>query len=534
VIPVLSNRLTSRPEVQRALLRAGSTPSAEEAERFYAVRVSDYARTLALVFGGLYVAGAVLVLLALPGQFVAFHLHPAKIANLAFALAALAIWRFVRRPECPLGVAMLCDVAMPLSVTSIVALVARTVPATFALYLAPILFLAIVLVLRAALIPSPPARTLVVGAVASVPVAWATFALSARDPHLPAPFTPGLVAGGALIWCVGLTAVTALVSRVIYGLHREVQNAKRLGQYVLGELIGEGGMGAVYHAQHAMLRRPTAVKLLSAERSGPESIQRFEREVQLTARLTHPNTVAIYDYGRTPDGVFYYAMEYLDGLSLEQLVERFGPQPPGRVIHILLQATGALGEAHALGLIHRDVKPANILFCERGGAPDTVKLVDFGLVKDLAPSESPELTHTGAITGTPLYLAPESILDPASVDHRVDLYALGGVGYFLLTGQPPFLGRSVLEICGHHLHTTPEPPSERLGATLPADLEAVVLRCLAKKPDDRPRDARALHDALLECQKATPWSLAEARDFWSTFRGGHPPPSIPSKASGSG
>jgi eukaryotic-like serine/threonine-protein kinase len=520
--------------VQRALLRAGSTPSAEEAEHFYALRVSDYARTLAVVFGGLYVAGALLVLFALPGQFITFHLHPAKLANLGFALGAFSIWRFVRRPECPLWVAMLCDVAMPLSVTVSVALVAGTVPAVFALYLAPILFLALVLVLRAALIPSPPVRTLVVGAVASLPVTWTTYVLSARDPQLPAPFTPALLTGGALVWCVGLSGVTALVSSVIYGLHRQVESAKKLGQYVLGELIGEGGMGAVYHAQHAMLRRPTAVKLLSAERAGPESIQRFEREVRLTARLTHPNTVAIYDYGRTPDGVFYYAMEYLDGLSLEQLVERYGPQPAGRVIHILLQATGALAEAHGLGLIHRDIKPANILFCERGGAPDTVKLVDFGLVKNLAPSENPELTHAGAITGTPLYLAPESILDPAGVDHRVDLYALGGVGYFLLTGQPPFLGRSVLEICGHHLHTAPEPPSERLGERLPADLEALVLRCLAKKPEDRPRDAQALHDALLECQEASPWSLAEARAFWQQFRASSAPSGAPARPSGSG
>jgi serine/threonine protein kinase len=283
-----------------------------------------------------------------------------------------------------------------------------------------------------------------------------------------------------------------------------------------------------------MLRRPTAVKLLSPERAGPQSIQRFEREVQLTARLSHPNTVAIYDYGRTPDGVFYYAVEYLDGLSLEELVERYGPQPPGRVVRVLLQAAGALAEAHGLGLIHRDVKPANILFCERGGAPDTVKLVDFGLVKDLAPTERPELTHTGSITGTPLYMAPESILDPAGVDHRVDLYALGGVAYFLLTGQPPFRGQSVLEICGHHLHTLPEPPSERLGRPLPDDLEALVLACLAKKPEDRPQDAPALLERLLECEKRSPWALAEAQAFWRSFRAAGAAPASARGASGSG
>lgn len=184
------------------------------------------------------------------------------------------------------------------------------------------------------------------------------------------------------------------------------------------------------------------MKLLLPERAGPESIARFEREVQLTARLAHPNTVAVYDYGRTPDGVFYYAMEYLDGLSLESLVQRHGPQPPGRVIHILAQAAGALAEAHALGLIHRDVKPANILFCDRGGVPDVVKLLDFGLVKNLDAAEATALTHANSIAGTPLYISPEAITDAGRVDHRADLYALGAVAYFLLTGSPPFPGNT--------------------------------------------------------------------------------------------
>jgi serine/threonine-protein kinase len=510
--------LTSRPEIERALLRAGSTPSEEEAQRFYALRVSAYARALAVIFGGLYVAGALLVLVALPDLFVRVHLHPTKLVNLVFALGAAAIWRLVRRPGFPTLVTAACDVIMPLSVTFAVALVAHTIPPHFGFYLAPILFLALVLVLRAALIPSPASRTVIVGAVASPPIIWTAYTLSSADPRLPAPFTPTLLAAGAVVWCVGLTAVTTLVSHVIYGLHRQIESARRLGQYQLGNLIGEGGMGSVYHAQHAMLRRPTAVKLLSAERAGKDSIQRFEREVQFTARLTHPNTVAIYDYGRTPEGVFYYAMEYLDGLSLEELVLRDGPQPAARVIHILVQAAGALSEAHGLGLIHRDVKPANILFCERGGVPDTVKLVDFGLVKNLAPSTSPELTQTNAITGTPLYLAPESIVDPAGIDHRVDLYALGAVGYFLLTGQPPFSGRSVLEICGHHLHTVPEPPSERLGHPLPEPLEALILRCLAKQRDARPHDAQTLQDELLACARASPWQLPEARAWWREYR----------------
>jgi len=240
--------------------------------------------------------------------------------------------------------------------------------------------------------------------------------------------------------------------------------------------------------------------------------------VKLTARLTHPNTVAIYDYGQTRDGLFYYAMEYLDGLSLEELVKRFGPQPPGRVIHILLQAAGALAEAHALGLIHRDIKPANVLFCERGGIPDTVKLVDFGLVKSLEPEGGPALTHANAITGTPLYLAPEAITDPSGVDHRADFYGLGGVAYYLLTGRPPFEGQSVLEICGHHLHTPPTPPSALLSTPVPPDLEALVLKCLEKQPATRPGRSEELADALAECSKQSPWNVAEARAFWLKLR----------------
>jgi len=206
----------------------------------------------------------------------------------------------------------------------------------------------------------------------------------------------------------------------------------RLGQYEIVSMLGEGGMGAVYRAEHALLKRPAALKLLLPERTGPENLARFEREVRLTAQLTHPNTVAVYDYGHTPDGQFYYAMEYLDGLTLEALVKRYGPQPPARVIYILAQAAGALAEAHALGLIHRDVKPANILFCDRGGVPDVVKLVDFGLAKSVSTEASPALTQAGTLAGTPLYLSPEAISDAARVDHRADLYALGGVGYYEL------------------------------------------------------------------------------------------------------
>jgi serine/threonine-protein kinase len=313
--------------------------------------------------------------------------------------------------------------------------------------------------------------------------------------------TPGILGLTLTVWCVATVALTATVSRVVYGLVRQVREAMRFGQYTLRDKIGEGGMGAVYRAEHAMLRRPTAVKLLLPDRLDREGLLRFEREVQLTSQLSHPNTVAIYDYGRTPNGVLYYAMEYLDGASLEKLVADEGPQAPERVVRILEQAAGSLAEAHSVGLVHRDIKPGNILLCTRGGIEDFAKVIDFGLVKNAAGTE-PTLTQVGALAGTPLFMAPEAASEPEKVSARTDTYALGAVGYFLLTGAPPFDGRTFVEICGHHLHSTPIPPSERLGKSVPAKLEALILRCLAKAPEARPDD-RELRALLAECRAET-------------------------------
>ena len=251
-------------------------------------------------------------------------------------------------------------------------------------------------------------------------------------------------------------------SQTIYGLRKAVSDIRRLGQYTLEKKLGEGGMGVVYRASHAMLRRPTAIKLLLPDRAGKDALTRFEREVRRTAMLTHPNTVTVFDYGRTTDGVFYYAMELLEGASLDEIVEVDGPQPEERVIHLLEQAAASLAEAHDAGLIHRDVKPGNILVVDRGGISDLVKVVDFGLVKDVGvrarggATSEPALTMANAITGTPLYIAPETMTAPETVDARTDLYALGAVGYWLLTGTHVFGGKSILEVCAHHLHSVPD------------------------------------------------------------------------------
>ena len=377
-----------------------------------------------------------------------------------------------------------------------------------------------VLFSRAVAVPSTPARTLVVSSVAILPMA----AASAYEPV--GASVPGIHLTAFMdttTWCIAAVAMMVVASRVIFGLRAEVDKVRRLGQYTLEGKLGEGGMGVVYRASHAMLRRPTAIKILKPEMAGEDALRRFEREVQLTASLSHPSTVAIFDYGRTPQGLFYYAMEYLDGLNLEQLVRADGKQPPARVACILRQICGALGEAHAVGLVHRDVKPANIILSERGGMPDVAKVVDFGLVKSFEAGRSAvdlEVTTANVLVGTPLYMAPEAIAGDVAPDGRSDLYALGAVGYFLLTGAPVFQGKSVVEVFAHHLHTPPEPPSLRSGIHIPDDLERVILRCLAKRPGDRYDNARALQHALDKCAENTPWDSALALQWWTEFRSG--------------
>jgi hypothetical protein len=350
---------------------------------------------------------------------------------------------------------------------------------------------------RAVVVPSTARRTLVLGAIAFLPVVAATAYAMIGNEAIPAR-TASHAAISSALWGAVAVATATVASRVIFRLRVEAAEVRRLGQYTLQQKIGQGAMGIVYRASHALLRRPTAIKLLAPAKNSDADLRRFEREVQLTASLTHPNTIAIYDFGRSPDGVFYYAMEYVDGISLEELVRREGPQPAARVIHLLRQASGALEEAHRVGLIHRDVKPANLMVCTRGGAPDTLKVLDFGLVKPLGGGAD-SLSAVDVAVGTPLYMSPEAIDAPAAVDARSDLYALGAVGYFLLTGTPVFPGKTAVAICSRHLGEAPEPPSRRLGAPVPADLEAVILRCLAKNPADRPASAAELESLLVAC-----------------------------------
>lgn len=312
--------------------------------------------------------------------------------------------------------------------------------------------------------------------------------------------------------------------RMITFLRRRADEAKELGRYRLKEKIGSGGMGDVYMAEHRLMKRPCAIKVIRPEKSAdPKAIARFEREVRSTAKLTHWNNVSIFDYGRTSDGKFYYVMEYLTGLSLQELIKRRGPLTPGRAVFLLKQVCNALMEAHGIGLIHRDIKPANLMVTELGGAYDIVKLLDFGLAKPVeatsSVSEETELTVAGSLTGSPLYMSPEQAMGEALPDQRSDIYALGGVAFFMLTGRPPFESGPTLKVLLAHAHEQPVAPSTVMGSSngFPSsELDAFVLKCLKKSPDLRFQSAHDCLQALEELPEADHWNSKKAEEWWNS------------------
>jgi serine/threonine protein kinase len=319
-----------------------------------------------------------------------------------------------------------------------------------------------------------------------------------------------------LLWtCVPAVAGIYGANRIGH-LRREAVEARQLGSYRLNRLIGAGGMGEVYLAEHIHLKRPCAIKLIRPERMhDPNALARFESEVQATAKLTHWNTVEIYDYGRADDGTFYYVMEYLPGLTLQDIVDRFGPMSPGRAIYLLRQVCDALREAHSFGLVHRDIKPGNIFAARRGGYNDVAKIVDFGLVKSVDRTDNaPNVTMEGMVVGSPLYTAPEMTIGEGHPDPRVDIYSLGVTAYFLVTGRPLFPYENPLKLLFAHASETPTPPSAHR-PDLPSDLEAVILRAIEKNPRDRYQDVGAMIDALDSCESARSWTHADAAAWWS-------------------
>lgn len=315
---------------------------------------------------------------------------------------------------------------------------------------------------------------------------------------------------------MGMAASAATVGvHTINSLREEAFRAKQMGQYHLKELIGKGGMGEVYLAEHTLMKRPCAIKLIRPEKAGdPTVLARFEREVRASAKLSHWNSIDIFDYGRADDGAFYYVMEYLPGMSLQDLVAKHGALSPERVIYLLRQVCDALEEAHGAGIIHRDIKPANIFAAQRGGFYDVAKLLDFGLAKPLeTESQDANLTQTGTVTGSPLFMSPEQATGDSEPDARSDIYSLGAVMYFLLTGKPPFEHEKPLKVLIAHATEPPLAPRE-LKSAVPEDLEQVVLRCLAKQPNQRYQTAFELAAALTECEGAERWTRDDATRWW--------------------
>jgi serine/threonine-protein kinase len=489
-------------------------PSDSAGERdFLGERLALFARATFFASVGFFVAGFLIAVFwpapEGPGPSLS---RPEMLFHLAAIAVLVVMWLVARQPGISEAALRRVDAAGTVTALVLYACMGGSMPLAWRPEELVLLIANSILLYRAAVVPSEPRRTAVISALSSLPIPVLAYVLYASAS--PRETSRGAAVAWSLLWALLAIVLSTLVSFVTFRLRRSVVSNRRLGQYTLTEKIGEGGMGIVYRAEHAMLRRPTAIKLLPPGRAGEDSLKRFEREVQLTARLTNPHTVSIYDFGRTPDGLFYYVMEYLDGLDLEDLVKESGPLAAGRAVRILRQVCAALSEAHGIGLIHRDIKPANILLCERGGIPDIAKVLDFGLVKDVSDTSGAGLTAENVLHGTPQYMAPEAIRDSGSADPRSDLYALGAVGYFLLTGTPVFAGKSPLETIHHHLQTEPEPLSRRLGRAVPAELEALILRCLAKEPDQRPESAKALARALAACQDVPPWDEAGAQGWW--------------------
>ncbi len=371
------------------------------------------------------------------------------------------------------------------------------------------------------LVPARPRHALIALTLSgsAVPITIGLLARFGNAPALPVmDFIPVFVYP-----YVPVVVLSYIAARIIYGLGTDIRRAREMGSYHLLELIGRGGMGEVWRAQHTMLARPAAVKLIRSDALGPDTsnvqraLARFEREAQVTASLQSPHTVELYDYGVSENGTLYYVMELLEGIDLESLVDRFGPLAADRVVHILRQACHSLGEAHRLELVHRDIKPANIYLCRRAFEHDFVKVLDFGLVRRSptveAPAEAP-VTEVGAVAGTPDYMAPEMAAGDREVDGRADIYALGCVAYWLLTGRRVFERDTTIATVVAHIKNPPEPPSARAELTVPTALDSIVLACLAKDPADRPATAEDLVHELDEIGTERPWTPDRAAEWW--------------------
>lgn len=486
------------------------------ATRDLQLRLARFARSLGVISGVMLVAS--LLGTQLVGPQAAPTSIPSRLVHVFATALALGVW-LLTRSNLALSPRMThaLDAMLTVTLCACWALLGLGISAREPIEFSVILATTYTLIARSVVLPSTFARTLAIGTTAILPTLYFFYVRGMGFVSSPPLAQVRTFLMFATLWCVIAVVTAALQSRLLYGLRERIREATKLGQYTLQEKIGEGGMGAVYRATHAMLRRPAAIKLLLPGRAGEREVARFEREVQLTSRLQHPNTISIFDYGRSADGTFYYVMELLEGFDLHTLVEAEGPLPPWRVVRILSQAAAALVEAHGHSLIHRDIKPANMILTARSDEADVVKVVDFGLVKLLGGEGGPDAataTQANVITGTPLFLAPEAITDPETVDARSDLYALGAVGYFLLTAEHVFSGRTVVEVCSKHLLEPAQAPSLRTKRPIPERLDALILSCLAKSPAERPPSAASFKAALEVIALDTPFEPQVAEQWW--------------------
>jgi serine/threonine-protein kinase len=437
----------------------------------------------------------------------------ATAASLLLSLSVAGIaWRRMLAPSTLLDVGLIYEVAQALCISLTfheVPLRADAVPRGWT----PV---AVFILAYPLIVPATRGKTVLATlAAAAMDPLGLVVAVASGNPRPPSGFLipmflPTLLSAG----------VALVLSRLVHEMTVEAEKGHEMGSYRLEKLLGRGGMGEVWEASHRLLARSAAIKLIRAEsfgNEGREIVRRFEREAKATAALRSPHTVDVYDFGTTADGTFYYVMELLDGFDVETLVSRFGPLPPERAVHILIQASHSLAEAHQGGLIHRDVKPANIYVCRYGLDFDFVKVLDFGLVKNaqVSSEDGRPLTVAGMIAGTPGYMAPEMGLGNPDVDWRADIYALGCVGYWLLTGKQVFdAGPSPMQILMDHIQKAPPAPSDRTARKIPQALDLVLLQCLRKDPNDRPQTMAELADSLRKIPLENPWTDERARHWW--------------------
>ncbi|MBI4503840.1 MAG: serine/threonine protein kinase [Gemmatimonadetes bacterium] len=441
---------------------------------------------------------------------------PGNPVSVGIILCSLLLFGYTRRHSCDCQFALNLGLVYEVLLAFAIAVVNQWTPNTMG-----VSWVAVLIVIHPAIVPNTPGRTLAASLVAASMDPLAVGLSALRGVELP-PWP-------VLLW-VSLPnyvcAFAALVpAGVIRHLGRQVSRARELGSYQLGDLLGKGGMGEVYRAKHRMLQRPAAIKLIRVDTLGVKDprfsemvLRRFRKEAEAAASLHSPHTIALYDFGVTGDGTFYHVMELLSGLDFDTLVKRFGPLPPARVVYLLRQVCHSLAEAHGLGLIHRDVKPANLYTCRLGTETDFVKVLDFGLVKTVRKEGVDEslATAPGVATGTPAFMAPEVALGQPDIDHRVDLYALGCVAYWLLTGRFVFEAENAVKMMYEHIRTPPIPPSQRTELPVSPSVDAVILACLAKNAAERPADAEELSRRLASCDVGESWSPERAARWWQT------------------